>query len=115
MTSPDRAGPDHSTPPRPPASAGRDHWAIGVAWGFGCIVMVLPLAFMASVIAGQFEPEGAYLGLMVAAVFGLCQWLFVLPLGLYLRSRKPDTAMGLWITAGIATLLNGACFGLMAL
>ena len=81
----------------------------------GCIVAVIPLAFVVGMIADQFDPEGVYLGLMVVALFGLSQWLFVLPLGLYLRRRKPDTAMGLWITGGVATLLNGACFGMLRL
>ncbi len=115
MSLPDPAYPNPPTPP--PATSNRGHWAIGVAFGVGCIAMVVLLALTVSVIGGQSSPEGnMFLGLMVAAVFGLSQWLFALPLGLYLRHHgKSDTAMGLWITAGIATLLNGACFGILAL
>ena len=113
MTLPDS---EHShTTPLPPGRPYDDgHWAKGLAFGIGCIAMVIPLAFAASAIGGQFSEEGAYLGLVVASLFGLSQWLFVVPLGLYLRYRdKPDTAKGLWITAGVAMLLNGACFGLV--
>ena len=113
MNHPDPTHPD--TAPSPPAMpSDRGSWPIGLAFAIGCIVMVIPLAFAAGMIASQFEPEGVFLGLTVVAVFGLSQWLFVVPVGLYLRHRgKTDTAMGLWISAGVATLLNGACFGLM--
>lgn len=105
-----------STPPNAPAQSSRNQWAIGFVSGIGCIVMVVPLALAIGVIADQFDPEGAYLGLMVVALFGLSQWVFALPLGFYLRYRgKLEMAMGLWITAGVATLLNGACFGLLRL
>ncbi len=104
------------TSPLPPGRPFDDgHWAKGLAFGIGCIAMVIPLAFAVGAIASRHEPAGVYLGMAVAALFGLSQWLFVVPLGLYLRYRdKPDTAKGLWITAGVATLLNGACFGLMS-
>lgn len=111
------ADPMHPNAPTPPPMPGdRGHWAKGLGFGILCIALVFPLAFIVGVVAAQFQPEGVYLGLMALAVFGLCQWLFVVPLALYLRYRgKTDTAMGLWITAGVALLLNGACFGLIAL
>jgi hypothetical protein len=58
----------------------------------------------------------ARIGLMFMPMilFGLSQWLFALPLGFYLRYRgRSDTAAGLWTTAGVVMLLNGACYGLM--
>lgn len=106
----------NSTLPPPLMPSGRGHWGIGLALACGCILMVIPLALAVGAIASQFQSDGAYLGLIIAAVFGLSQWLFVVPLGLYLRYRgKTETAMGLWITAGLAMLLNGACFGLMGI
>lgn len=116
MNHPDPTHPD--TAPSPPAMpSDRGSWPIGLAFAIGCIVMVIPLAFFVGKIAEQFGLRGeAQLGLALTLVvlFGLSQWLFVVPLGLCLRYRgKTDTAMGLWISAGVATLLNGACFGLM--
>ena len=105
---------NRTEPPALPATPNPGHWGIGIGLSVLCIVMVIPLALAASIIGGQFSHEGAYLGLAVAAAFGLSQWLFVVPVGLYLRHRgKTGTAMGLWISAGIAVLLNGACFVLM--
>jgi hypothetical protein len=99
-----------------PAASEHGHWGVGLAIALGCIGMVIPLAFVVGGIASLYEPMGALLGVFVAAGFGLSQWLFVVPMGLYLRHKgKLDTAMGLWITAGVAMLLNGACFGLMTL
>jgi hypothetical protein len=103
----------NSVAPRPPD---RGHWAVGLAIALGCIGMVILLALLVGGIASLINSEGGFLGMIVLAVFGLSQWLFVLPIGLYLRKTgKTDTAMGLWITSGVAMLLNGACFGLMLL
>ena len=103
----------------PPAPANRGEWAMGVLLAIGCIVMVVPLALAAGMIADQFSLRGEeQLGVMLTVVvlFGLSQWLFVVPMGLYLRYQgKTDTAKGLWISAGVAMLLNGACFGLVSI
>lgn len=113
MSSPNPAEWASAPPPIKPPDRG--HWAAGLGIAFGCIALVVPLAFLVGGIASMLQPEGALVGLMVAMVFGLSQWLFVIPAGIFLHRRgKPNTAMGLWITAGVAMLLNGACFGLLA-
>ena len=92
----------------------RGHWGIGVAWAVACVLMVIPLGFAVAMIGAQFDAEFGYAGIGVWVLFGLSQFVFVVPVGIWLHRRgRRDSALGLWITAGIALLLNGACFGLM--
>lgn len=90
---------------------------MGVLLAIACIAMVVPLMMVVTTIAGEFEMGGEAqmaLTFMPLILFGLSQWLFALPLGFYLRYRgKTDTAAGLWTTAGVVMLLNGACYGLL--
>jgi len=102
--------------PPPPTSHNTDrgNWAMGIVWEVGCLALVAALGFAVAVIGAQIKPDYGYAGLGVWILFGASQWLFVIPAGIWLHRRgRHDTALGLWISAGIAMLVNGACFGLM--
>jgi len=101
-------------PPSSPAPSDRGYWGAGVAWMFACVAMVAPLGFVVAVIGPLFNSELGYAGIGVWVLFGLSQFVFVIPLVIWLHRRgKRDTALGLWISAGVVLLLNGACSGLM--
>jgi hypothetical protein len=101
-----------------PSNGDCGDWATGAALAVACIAMVVPLVMVVALISDGLGMENAAktnLVFMPLILFGLSQWVFALPLGLYLRnSGKTDTVSGLWTCAGVVTLLNGACFGLLA-
>jgi hypothetical protein len=45
--------------------------------------------------------------------YGLIQLVYVVPLYLFLRKRKPATATGLAIAAGLVILVNATCAALV--
>ena len=102
--------------PPPPTShhTDRGNWAMGIVWEVGCLALVAALGFAVAVIGSQIKPDYGYAGLGVWILFGASQWLFVIPAGIWLHRRgRHDTALGLWISAGVVMLVNGACFGLI--
>jgi hypothetical protein len=102
-----------------PSTGNPGHWAKGAALAVACVVMVVPLVMVVAMIAsglGMKNPAMTTLVFMPLMLFGLSQWVFALPWGLYLRNRgENDTVSGLWTCAGVVTLLNSACVGLLAL
>lgn len=102
--------------PVAPAASDRGRWPIGVVLELACLAAVIPLGFLIAMIGGAIHSDWAYAGIGAWVMFGVSQWLFVIPLGIWLHARgRHDTALGLWISAGVVMLVNGACFGVLGL
>ena len=92
------------------------HPLVGMAITMGLLVLVVPAVFVGAMLGQIFArgEEQMMWGLAPALFFGAVQFLWVIPVALVLRKRgKTRTALGMWITAGVLFLLNGACFGLL--
>lgn len=113
---PNSLPPPLQPPPRvapPPATeTNRGHAGVGVAIAILTQPLTLLIAFASSAV-GMVE---GYAGLVVLMAFGLAQYLYIVPIGIWLHSMgKTRTALGLWITSGIIFLLNAGCWGLLAM
>ncbi len=120
MNVPPDSSPDlpPATPPSPPvapravAAANKGHAGIGVAIG----ILTQPLTLLIAFLTSNGGHSQDYTPFIVLAVFGLVQWLYIVPIGIVLHATgKSRTALGLWITAGIIFLINAGCWGLLAI
>lgn len=119
------ASPEPPTPQRPPArpvvrplpSDPRGNGWIGFLIALGAQVLQIPIAFLAIPIAqlfGESSSEAQWAVFIPLVLFGLTQWLFIVPIALVLHAKgKSRTAFGVWITAGVLFGLNAACVGLL--
>jgi hypothetical protein len=93
------------------------HEGVGVAVTLGLLLLQGPLAVLGGVLAEAFGVRGEASMVWVFGpllVFGATQFIFVVPVALWLRKRgKRRTVLGMWITSGVLFLLNSACFGLL--
>jgi hypothetical protein len=112
--------PPIAAPPRPRIVAPGDtrgHGGVGFVIALVAQLLQIPIAFLAIPIAqllGESTNEAQWAILVPLCFFGLTQWLFIVPIGLWLRARgKTNTAFGVWITAGVLFGLNAACLGLL--
>lgn len=88
--------------------------AKGNIWyGVGiCAVWTLLAYPIAVAVASYLSPDFA--PLMIVAV-GVFQFLYIIPLAIYFwRCGKTATLQGVLIGAGITFLINGGCWGLVA-
>lgn len=108
-----------TSPPPPPAADDAGNAAIGVLLALVMLLLQVPLGFVAIAVArlfGASSSEAPYAVFVPALFFGVSQLLYIVPTGVYLHIQgKTRTALGLWCTAGVLFLLNGACFGVLAL
>lgn len=102
-----------NTPAAPPTYRG--HAGIGVV----VAIVSQAITLLIASVAPHFAPnpsDGAWLPVIILAVFGLVQWIYIVPIGIALHYLdRPRTAFGLWITAGVLFLINAGCWGLVAM
>jgi len=105
--------PDHAT-----AASNGEFWR-GLAVGLGTNALFgLALPLLALSVFGNVDALGllGVLGGLVAFGIGLSQWLWLVPMIRKARGQKEDArAKGLLVAGAITVLLNGACFGSIAL
>ena len=73
----------------------------------------IPAAFLCYAVGSFIKPGYGSLFLTLSVVFfGITQFLWLGP-ALWYKRRQHETQKGIWITAGIAVLLNTSCFALL--
>lgn len=98
----------------PPGTPDTGSAILGAVLAVGALVLLVPVALVGMALASMVMPEPSLFAYGVFLCFGFAQWVYLVPIGIWLRRRgKPQTALGLWIMGAVMCLLNSACFGLL--
>lgn len=109
--------PHAATTDAKPATPDPGNAAIGVLLALLGLLLIGVMALAGAAIATAFGlGSNAQMTWMLVPVmfFGAFQFIYIVPLALYLRARgKSNTALGVWITAGVLFMLNASCYGIL--
>jgi hypothetical protein len=90
-------------------------FVLWIVWTIGAVVALSAIGFLATLFYNEMHGAGAVLGLYSLVQVGAWQWLYVIPLIIWLRRKQRfQTAKGLLITAcilfGVDVLCSGVIF-----
>jgi heme/copper-type cytochrome/quinol oxidase subunit 4 len=92
-----------------PGQKTNETFGIVKGFGMGIGLCILQGAVTWGIASGSGNQKGLTVLVIGLMFFGLIQLVYVVPLFLFLRKRRPATATGLAIAASLVALVNIAC------